>query len=256
MKSKIIFTAVIGVLSLTTYARAWHDGNLTVTLSDTEGRPITNATVTVKTSKDILWGRGCDDEYNFISANSDSGGVASVDFRFCERYFTWRLKTPSHYSQRYFPSREWFRANVVPSDYCNIDTNTVEGLARYNELLSVGEIDNYDSFTNFVAKFEPKSVTYTNRRIERTLRFYPKRNPQPMYAYGENDDIALSQGHDEIVSNGNTVVRYPAVVVDIERHKSQVFDGGTNWYQHADFVLEEFKVVTNGIKTIFGNKEK
>ena len=252
MKCNVIFTAVVGALSLNIYARAWYDGNLTVNLSDTEGRPITNATVTVEASKDVLWGRGCDDEYNFISANSDSGGVASVDFRFCERYFTWRLKTPSHYSQRYFPPREWFRANVVPSDYCNIDTNTVEGLARYNEIISNGEIDNYDSFTNFVAKFDPKSVTYTNRRIERTLMFYPKRNPQPMYAYGENDDIALPAGREEIVSNGYTVVRYPVAVVDIERHKSIAFDGGTNWYLQADFVLEEFKVVTNGVKTIYG----
>ena len=251
MKSNIIFAVVIGALSLNIYARAWHDGNLTVILSDTDGRPITNATVTVKTSKDILWGRGCDNEYNFISANSDSNGVASVDFRFCERYFTWRLKTPSHYSQRYFPSREWFRANVVPSDYCNIDTNTVEGLARYNELLSVGEIDNYDSFTNFVAKFEPKSVTYTNRRIERTLRFYPKKTPQPMYAYGERDwpDIPLTET--AVEKDGYTMIVYPAVDFDLERSRAYVANG-TNFGSNVDFRLERYYVETNGVANFFG----
>ena len=252
MKSNIILAVVVGVVTQAAYARAWHDGNLTVTLSDIDGMPITNATVTVQTSKDILWGRGCASEYNFISANSDSGGVASVDFRFCERDFTWRLRTPSHYSRRYFPPREWFRCSVVADMYDMIDTNTVEGLSRYNEILSVGEVDNYDSFTNLVAKFEPKSVTYTNRRVERSLRFYPKRNPQPMYAYGEDDDILLPAGRDEVVSNGYTVVCYPVAVVDIECHKSRLSDGGTNWYQNADFVLEEFKVVTNGVKTIYG----
>ena len=252
MKSNVILAVVAGALSLNIYARAWHDGNFTVTLSDTEGSPITNATVTVKTSKDILWGRGCDDEYNFILANSDTGGVASIDFKFCDPYFTWSLTTPTHYCQRYYTPNECFVFEADGDEYYNtIDTNTVEGLARYNEIFSVGEVDNYDSFTNFIAKFEPKSVTYTNRRIERFLKFYPKRNPQPMYAYGEKDwpDIPLTEA--TVEKDGYTLIVYPVVDFDLERLKAYV-PTETNFGPRVDFRLERYYVETNGVANFYG----
>ena len=252
MKSNVVFVLVVGAMSLTTYARSWHDGNLTVTLFDTDGRPITNATVTVKTSKDILWGRGGDSDYNFISANSDSGGVASVDFRFCDPDFNWRLKTPSHYSQCYSTPNESFEYEADDDEYYRpIDTNTVEGLARYNEIHSIGEVNDYVSFTNFIAKFEPKSMTYTNRRIERSLRFYPKRNPQPMYAYGERDwpDIPLTET--SVNMDGYAMVVYPAVDFDLERAKASV-SNGTNFGPRVDFRLERYYVETNGVANFYG----
>ena len=103
---------------------------MTVKLSDVDGNPIIDAKVTVKSGKDVDWGRGTDSEYNFTSANSDANGIAAVNFKFCKPYFTWRLETPSHYSQRYFTPREFFNCKVVESDYKTFDTNTVEGLAK------------------------------------------------------------------------------------------------------------------------------
>lgn len=252
MKIAGIFVSLLAVVGCSSLVgRASQTGHFIVRVTDNVGNPVTNATVIVKTLNCTGLAAGAhQSHYNRTSATANTNGVVDVCFQFLTSDFTWFLRTPSHYSGRFFTDMMSFSCQIVDSDYMDINTNTVDGLAKYNELKALYDAGDY---IRYAAKFEPESVTYTTNVVCRDVGgFYPKRNPQPMYAYGEDDDIALPIGHDEVASNGYTVVRYPTVVVDIERHKSQVFDGGTNWYQQADFVLEEFKVVTNGIKTIFG----
>ena len=231
---------------------ALETGNLTVIFSDTDGKPITNATVKVRTSKGAFWGRGSESEYFHYEGHSDSNGVASIDFGFRDADFSWRVITPSHYSQEFGSKRECFDNVVEESDYLHVDTNTVEGLARYEEMKKLYYADDAESYIKYLEKLQPKSVKYTDKRIVRSVRFYTKRNPQPMYVHGRWNAISLPIGSKEIITNGNTVVCYPVAIVDIKRHGSRVDDGCTNWYQSADFAFEEFKVVTNGVKTIYG----
>lgn len=252
MKNDCIKSLAVAVaaISLPVFGLLPQNGNLTIVLSDIDGNPITNATVTVESKKLVLWGRGCDDEYNYTSANSDSNGVASVDFRFYFPDFEWELKTPSHYSRRYNTPHECFRAEIEESDYVHIDTNTTAGAARERELKGILEgVESGDesSLTNYIAKLQPKSVTYTDTSIRRSLSFYPKRNPQPMYAYGEDDDIALPRGRSEIPTNGYTVVVYPQAVVDLKDNKAVRSDVPIGISRDADFSIEQYMIETNGV---------
>lgn len=89
-------------------------------------------------------------------------------------------------------------------------------------------------------------------KLRRSLKLYPKRNPQPMYAYGEDEYIKLPNGSTEFVTNGYTVVSYKGAAIDLKNNVA-LFDANlANWESHADFVIEEQKVVTNGVKTYIG----
>lgn len=238
------------------FARSWQNGNLTVELSDVEGNPITDAKVTVKSGKGVVWGRGTDSEYNFTAANSDANGIAAVNFKFCEPYFTWRLETPSHYSQRYFTPREFFNCEVVESDYKTFNTNTVEGLAKWNELKKLEDAGDADSMLKYMEKFAPKSVTYTNNGIRRSLRFYPKKNPQSMYAYGESDYLPLPADELITITNGCQLIAYPAVEYDMEKNSylPSQYIGKSRFRQGkvCDFRLERYCVETNGVENFYG----
>lgn len=252
MKIQAVIIGCMALIPAGSFGRAWENGNLTVELSDIYSKPITDAKVTVKSGKGVLWGRGTDSEYNFTSATSDANGIASVNFKFCEPDFTWRLETPSHYSQRYSTPREFFNCEVVESDYKIINTNTVEGLAKWNELKKLNDAGDADSMQQYIEKFAPKSVTYTNKGIRRSLKFYPKRNPQPMYAYGSYDGIKLPAGSTKSVINGYTVVSYQKAAIDLKNNIALTGDELTAWESRADFCVEEQKVVTNGVKTLTG----
>ena len=247
-----IVTVCVALCAGAVFARSWQDGNLTVELFDVYGKPITDAKVTVKSGKGIAWGWGLDSEYNFTSANSDANGIAEVKFRFCEPDFIWFLETPSHYSQRYFTPREFFKRKVVESDYKTIDTNTVEGLAKWNELKKLEDAGDEESMLKYMEKFAPKSVTYTKNGIRRSLKFYPKRNPQPMYAYGKDDYIKLPNGSSEFMTNGYKVVRYEDVAIDLKNNVALSGDDLSAWESRADFVIEEQEIVTNDVKTFVG----
>lgn len=251
MKVKVFLSGCGIMFACVAFGRSWESGNFTVALSDVYGNPITNATVTVKSGKDVLWGRGCDDEYNFTSAKSDEKGEASVDFKFCESHFVWRLETPSHYSQRYSTPREFFKRKVVESDYRHIDTNTVDGLTKWRELKRLQDEGTEESIAEYLKKFEPKSVEYADKSIRRSLRFYPKKNPQPMYAYAASDwpDIPLTKT--SVKMEGYTMDVYPIVDFDLERAEAHV-SGGTNFGSRVDFRFERYYVETNGVANFYG----
>jgi len=248
----LVFTSVF-MLSTGLFAVSWEQGNFSVELTDFDGKPITNATVTVEATKGLLWGRGTSSDYNYTSADSDSEGTVSVDFKFCDPAFEWGLKTPSHYSQCFHPPREKFGCKVVESDYLHLDTNTVEGLARWNELKKLDEAGDENSLLEFAAKFEPKSVTYTEKSVRRSLRFYPKRNPQPMCAHDADSRIDMPGDEQKIVENGVEVTMYPVVEVDLQNHAllpsiyTKKAKGAV-----ADMKIERYYVETNNIVTVYG----
>ena len=162
------------------HAQTAHTGHLIVSLTDREtGEPITNATVTVRCQTEFNLGRTLDSYFTRTTSKADSNGVANVAFQFYCPDFNWWVGSPTHYCHRYRVGArdEQFGCVVEESDYLNIDTNTVQGLAMYNELV---QLDNNNDYLGFVAKFEPKSVTYTNNVVLRSASFYPKRNPRPL----------------------------------------------------------------------------
>lgn len=255
------FMIVAGVALITgclaTDLLATNTGHLVVTLTDKEtGAPITNAVVVVKVDKSRSLSWHASPRYERTRSFTNAGGVADVEFTFDSNSFSWYVKTPSHYSQRFFiPGYERFGLTAEQSDYLDINTNTVEGLAKYNELTN---LYNSGDYVGYLSKFEPKSVTYTNNVIYRSASFYPKRNPQPMYAYGENYDLYLSMKTSAIVTNGMEVMRYAPVDFDMKEclpvsydpNHDDSWDGPAG--KVADFRIERFKVVTNGVTTTYG----
>ena len=184
-------------------ARTFHTGHLFVALIDREtGGPITNATVTVRCQTKFSLSHTLESFFTKTSAQSDSNGVAHVEFQFCSPEFNWWVSAPSHYNGPFGSGHgdEQFGCVVEGSDYLNIDTNTVQGLAMYNELL---QLDNNDDYLGFVAKFKPKSVTYTNNVICWAVCLTPKHNPQPMYAYNARGGVSLPKRNPiAFVTNG------------------------------------------------------
>ena len=236
-----------------------HTGHLIVSLTDREtGEPITNATVTVRCQTEFNPGRTLDSYFTRTTSKADSNGVANVEFQFYRSYFNWWIRSPTHYCHRYRVGarNEFFKRAVEKSDYLNIDTNTVQGLAMYNELV---QLDKNNDYLGFIAKFEPKSVTYTNTVIIRSASFFSKHNPRPMYAYGDMDGDYLSMKiTSTFVTNGLEVSRYKPVDYDMKEsliisynpNHNDEWDGPTG--KVADFHIERFCVTTNGVKTTYG----
>ena len=142
------------------------------------------------------------------------------------------------------------------SDYLDIDTNTVAGLARYNELKSLVESGD---FAGYAAKFEPKSVTYTNSVVLRSASFYPKHNPQPMYSYACSSELYLPMKNATVsVTNGVEVTHYRPVDLDMNEclllpyseDYDVNFDGKAG--EVSDFRVERFCVTTNGVRSFYG----
>lgn len=245
-----ILMALTGLLNV---ARC-ETGRLIVTFTDPENKPITNATVTVESPKSIGWGRGCDSEYNYTSAETDTNGVATVVFNFCHPRFLWFATAPSHHCVKHWYV-ENFGRTVVKSDYLDFDTNTVDGLSRYNELKALENAGDYTSFSNLVAKFEPKSVIYTEKCIERSLMYYPKRNPQPMYFNTERIRYRMPMTETVVTNDSVAVRQYPTVDFDMKRNaflRPLSGRGGFDSGEVSDFKIIRSECVTNGVSVRSG----
>lgn len=230
---------------------AIHSGRFVVRLIDKESSaPITNASVTVTVDKNESHSWHVSPKYEHISVSTDTNGVADIAFTFKSNQFSWEVQTPNHYSQNFFhPGYEHFGAEIIKSDYLDINTNTVEGLAKFNELRNLYNTD----YLAYVEKFAPKSVAYTNNVVIRSASFYPKRNPQSMYAYGRVRSMRLRFDETLTESNGVAVISYPAVEIDLK--KGSFVGNGTNIGcvgETADFRLKRFRVVTNGVENFYG----
>ena len=88
-------------------------------------------------------------------------------------------------------------------------------------------------------------------KLRRSLKFYPKRNPQPMYAYAAGDwpDIPLTKTL--VKKEGYTMDVYPIVEFDLERAEAHV-PSGTNFGSRADFRFERYYFETNGVANFYG----
>ena len=260
--NKVICACITSALMGCTiaYARTSITGHLLVALTDREtGCPITNASVTVTVDKTRSFSWHASPVYERTSATADTNGIVHVVFQYYGALgFDWQVDAPGHYNGIYGSGQghERFGCVVEKSDYFNIDTNTVQGLAMYNELV---QLDNNKDFFGFAAKFEPKSVTYTNNVISRSVCLTPKHNPQPMYAYGECEGVFLPKKAPVVLTtNGLEVTRYEPVdfdmkdclVVSSEPNYDPFLHGPSG--KDSDFRVELYRVTTNGIKTTYG----
>ena len=248
MKLQFAFSVLIVGLSVScVFARSFQTGHFVMTLTDNESRPITNATVYVKTlNRTGLAAGAYDSHYTTFSAMTDTNGVADVSFQFLTSHFDWWVYTPSHHSKAVGFKSDFLVSEVVKSDYWDSETNTVEGLVRYNELKALDEAGDYVAY---VEKFEPKSVTYVSNTVHKSLSFYPKRNPQPMYVYGDMCGLDLPTTK-EISTNGAIVVsQYSTVAIDL---KNGIVIRQEQSGLEEDFRLERYAVETNGVKNFYG----
>lgn len=238
-------------VALCVFARPFHTGHFVMTLTDNESRPITNATVYVKTlNRTGLTAGAYDGHYTTFSAQTDTNGVADVAFRFLTSHFTWWLETPSHHSEAVGFKSDFLVPEIVKSDYLSINTNTVDGLAKYNELKTLEEAGDYIAYAE---KFEPKSVTYVSNVVRKAMSFYPKINPQPMYAYGEMNEMELPGQRTVIETNGYSLVIFPRVSVDLECGALlPPYTGNGYSGKVSDIEIERFYVETNGVKNFYG----
>ena len=134
----------------------------------------------------------------------------------------------------------------------------MEGLARYNE---VTEKYNSGDYLAYAALFEPKSVTYTNTVIRRSVCLTTRHNAQPMYAYGARKASGMrfpKAGSSTFLTHGLEVTRYKPVDFDIKEclllpTRADYIPG---WDPPAgdvsDFHVEMFGVTTNGVETRYG----
>ena len=242
------------------HAMSSHTGHLFVALTDREtGGPITNATVTVRCQTEFNIGYTIEDHFTKTTAPTGPDGVAHVVFQFYNPVFTWRVNAPSHHNGRFGSGHgsEHFHGAVEESDYYNIDTNTVAGLAMYNELKSL-----YDAgdVMGFLSRFNPKSVIYTSNVVHRAVCLTPRHNAQPMYAYGHPDRIYLPTKKDRttIVTNGLEITRYKPVDFDMKECLEVISVPDYDYDIHgpsgdvSDFHIERFSVTTNGVHTRYG----
>ena len=243
---------LLGCTSLVGFSS--HEGHLIVRVTDNAGLPITNAIVTVRTLNCTGLGAGAyEGHYTKTRATTDTNGVADVAFVFLVGDFDWDFYTPSHHCNNRMWKSECFKSVVVESDYLHFNTNTVDGLAKFNELKA---LDDAGDYIGYAAKFEPKSVTYTTNVIYREVTgFYPKRNPQPMYAFYSLDYDDLPTHSETVTSNGIDYVKYDDVEVDLKIGAFLPPWGGRNDYdagEVSDFKIVSYSTKTNGVTEWFG----
>ena len=258
---KIIYVgmAVMFTGCMIAHGRTWHTGHLVVTLTDKEtGAPVTNATVGVRRLNRTGLGAGArPGHYTTTYANADSNGVVDVEFQFLVSHFDWWVRSGTHYANNFRDGKgyEFFGSVVEKSDYLDIDTNTVAGLSRYNELKSLDESGDH---AGYLAKFEPKSVTFTNTVVYRSGSLYPKHNPQPMYSYAPSYETELPVSNDIESSNGVEIVHWTPVDLDMKEclllpyseNYDINYDGEAG--KVSDFHVERFSVTTNGVESFYG----
>lgn len=248
MKTSLLMVLFSVLLIENVNARNFREGHFIMTLTDKEANPITNATVYVKTlNRTGLAAGAYDSHYTTFSAQTDSHGVADVAFQFLTSHFDWWLDTPSHHSGEVGFQSDHLSPTIVRSDYWNPDTNTVEGLVRYNELKALDEAGDYEAYAR---KFEHKSITYASNTVYKSLSFYPKRNPQPMYAYGDMCGLKLPTTKVATTNDGVEIVKYSTVSIDLKN--GVVVPYTEDGRPDEDFYLERYSVVTNGVKNFYG----
>lgn len=247
MKTSLLMVLFSVLLIENVNARNFREGHFIMTLTDKEANPITNATVYVKTlNRTGLAAGAYDSHYTTFSAQTDSHGVADVAFQFLTSHFDWWLDTPSHHSGEIGFQSDSLSPTIVRSDYWNPDTNTVEGLVRYNELKALGEAGDYEAYAR---KFEHKNITYASNTVYKSLSFYPKRNPQPMHAYGRMNSIVLPGPGLRTETNGCVFISCPTVSVDLKKCSLlPPFGDG----EVEDFSLERYCVETNNVQDFYG----
>lgn len=235
-------------------ARTPQSGHLVVTLTDKlTGEPISNATVTVKTLRTLCPNAGAHEgHYARTSAYSGLNGVAVVSFELLTSDFSWWVTAPKYwYAQG--SHHESFEGTVVPSAYMNIDTNTVDGLAKYNELM---DLYGRGKYVEFAGKFEPRSLTFTTNVMFRSVTLYPRLNPKPMYAYGEFANLSLPRKRTSLQTNGLEIVSFPVVDVDLKKCALLPPYGGKDddlVGEVSDLRIFRYCVQTNGVRTFFGH---
>ena len=242
------------------HAMSSQTGHLFVALTDREtGGPITNATVTVCCQTEFNIGYTIEDHFTKTTAPTGPDGVAHVVFQFYDPEFTWWVDAPSHHNGHFGTGygNEKFSRVVEESDYYNIDTNTVAGLAMYNAIKSL-----YDAgdVMGFLSKFNPKSVIYTSNVVHRSVCLTPRHNAQPMYAYGYPDRkyLPMKNNRTTIVTNGMEVAQYRRTDLDMKECLllPTIDNYIPGWHTRAgevsDFHIERFSVTTNGVHTRYG----
>lgn len=259
MERKILLACFLSVTCYNLSALSWHTGHLVVGVTDKQGRPATNAVVCVRTLKRHYVGvGGREGDYETTRQQTGTNGVADVAFSFWDPDFDWYVETPSHHSESARPRDESFEATVDPSDYLRFATNTVEGLRKYNELRALEAGGDLEAL---YAKFEPKSVMYSSNAIYRSVSFYPRINPSPMYMYGEEQVVLLPPTPLVVTSNGVDVAQYPVVGVDLKKcavlppyaDPDDEEDGLAG--EVEDFTITHNVVETNGVRTVFGTMD-
>ena len=257
MKRIVIGVAVVALMfGLSVWALGWGQqmtGHLIVTCIDKEtGGPITNATVTVKTLNCIGPNAGVyESHYTRTSAMTDSNGVADVEFEFLVPDFEWEISTPSHYSSAVGIPNECFDAEIVPSEYEDIDESTPEGAAKAQQVRALHESEDW---LTLIRLLQPKSITCTNAVIRRSLSLMPKHNPQPMYVHDRVLDGSISlPTWTSSVTNGVETREYPDVDVDIMQCSLlPPYGGKRKCGEVSDFKLVRHSMVTNGIRIYSG----
>lgn len=255
MKKSLVMSLMLVMMNLTASAlgRGWEIGHLIVTFTDKEtGGPITNATVTVETLVHLGFGAGgSPGDYERTSAMTDSNGVADVQFRFKVSHFDWWVSAPSHYRREFGIKKEFFRANVVPSDYENIDPFAPDHAAKEQEMKTIIESGDWQALQE---KLEPKSVTYEDKVIRRSVSFYPKHNPQPMYSYGDGNAISLPTNEFTEVTNGIAITRFPSVPIDLKKARRVCLQGRDRCDagEVEDVRIESYCIETNGVEEFGG----
>ena len=257
MKNSVIVllvAALMGSMTVWALGRNWNTGHLIVTFTDKEtGGPITNVTVTVETLIHLGFGAGgSPGDYERTSAMTDSNGVADVEFRFKVAHFDWSISRPvNYYTNGFGIERECFGVEIEPSDYEDVDESTPEGAIKAQQVRTLHESGDWLSLWRL---FEPKNVTYTNTTIRKSVSFYPKHNPQPMYVYSRfNKDSILLPLWNAVVTNGVEIREYPVVDVDLKKcGLLPPYGGGSNCGEVSDFKLVRNSVVTNGIRRFSG----
>ena len=257
--NKVVTVTIASLLTgcVFVHARTAHTGHLFVSLTDREtGGPITNATVTVRCQTKFSLSHTLESFFTKTSAQSDSNGIAHVEFQFYDPDFSWHVDAPDHYNGIFGSGHgnEVFGCVVEESDYLHIDTNTVQGLAMYNELVNLYESD----YLGFLAKFNPKSVAFTNSVIHRSVCLTPKHNPQPMFAYGGREIRLPRRNPITIATNGLEVLKYAPVDFDMKECLIVSPEPDYDPFLHgpsgkdSDFRIELYRVTTNGVRTTYG----
>jgi hypothetical protein len=230
---------------LATLAATWYDGTLIVTAKDVLGNPITNATVVVSAEdEDSAWSNAT--KYEEFEAMTDANGVATVAFKTWTFDFHWDIYTPNHYNTMYKTQRESLPREDEASDYQKIDPETEEGKAKIAELKA---LEGSGDVRGFFAKFGPKRVKILTNTFSRAVCFYPQRNPQPMYAYGDAW-IKLPQNGSTSETNGEAVVtHFPDFEYDIRKNALLPPYGEG---EVADFKGVHYYVQSNGVARSYG----